>query len=328
MRNFRHSSHTGTVVVCHAAPAADGGSRVTSPTRHPGRHRTDGHARPGPRGRACPRPTTTRRRPTRATRAAAAVGCSGHPLAGPPRPHDRAPPYGPVRPPTGLAVRYHAWTAELIRAEPPRPRGHALPRAGAPDPGGRLRGRARPRGTSRRRAAQPRAARHAPASTAAAADAQRHPAHPEVAARRPDPHPGARPGRRGWPGTTTYLPSSRSRSPGRSPAGSSAGSPAPARIGVMQVMPDTGRWMRWYAGRPLRLRDTHDNIQAGVLTLRILRSWTKYDNNAIARVLPGPRRGAEARLLRATPSSTSVAVRAHQRRLHPHRQPDLDATGT
>ena len=53
-------------------------------------------------------------------------------------------------------------------------------------------------------------------------------------------------------------------------------------LGVMQVMPDTGRWMRWYAGKKLRLRDTHDNIQAGVLTLKTLRSWTRRDNNAIA----------------------------------------------
>jgi LysM repeat protein len=58
-------------------------------------------------------------------------------------------------------------------------------------------------------------------------------------------------------------------------------------IGVMQVMPDTGRWMRWYAGRKLRLRDTHDNIQAGVLTLRVLRAWTRYDNNAIAAYYQG-----------------------------------------
>jgi len=58
-------------------------------------------------------------------------------------------------------------------------------------------------------------------------------------------------------------------------------------IGVMQVMPDTGRWMRWYAGRKLRLHDTHDNIQAGVLTLRILQSWTHYDNNAIAAYYQG-----------------------------------------
>jgi hypothetical protein len=58
-------------------------------------------------------------------------------------------------------------------------------------------------------------------------------------------------------------------------------------IGVMQVMPDTGRWMRWYAGRKLRLRDTHDNIQAGVLTLRTLRAWTRYDNSAIAAYYQG-----------------------------------------
>src|SRR4051812_21637295 len=58
-------------------------------------------------------------------------------------------------------------------------------------------------------------------------------------------------------------------------------------IGVMQVMPDTGRWMRWYAGRKLRLHDTHDNIQAGVMTLRVLQSWTDYDNNAIAAYYQG-----------------------------------------
>ena len=58
-------------------------------------------------------------------------------------------------------------------------------------------------------------------------------------------------------------------------------------LGVMQVMPDTGRWMRWYAGRQLRLRDTHDNIQAGVLTLRTLLLWTKKDITAIAAYYQG-----------------------------------------
>jgi hypothetical protein len=55
----------------------------------------------------------------------------------------------------------------------------------------------------------------------------------------------------------------------------------------MQVMPDTGRWMRWYAGRKLRLRDTHDNVLAGVLTLKTLRGWTRYDNTAIAAYYQG-----------------------------------------
>ena len=58
-------------------------------------------------------------------------------------------------------------------------------------------------------------------------------------------------------------------------------------IGVMQVMPDTGRWMRQYAGRPLRLRDTHDNVLAGVLTLRVLRASTKHDRNAIGAYYQG-----------------------------------------
>lgn len=58
-------------------------------------------------------------------------------------------------------------------------------------------------------------------------------------------------------------------------------------IGVMQVLPDTGRWMRWYAGRTLRLHDTHDNVEAGVLTMKVLRSWTRYDNTAIAAYYQG-----------------------------------------
>ncbi|MCW2867961.1 MAG: LysM peptidoglycan-binding protein [Marmoricola sp.] len=58
-------------------------------------------------------------------------------------------------------------------------------------------------------------------------------------------------------------------------------------IGVMQVMPDTGRWMRQYAGRPLHLRDTHDNVLAGVLTLRVLRASTKHDRNAIGAYYQG-----------------------------------------
>ena len=85
-------------------------------------------------------------------------------------------------------------------------------------------------------------------------------------------------------------------------------------LGVMQVMPDTGRWMRWYAGRKLRLRDTHDNVQAGVLTLRTLRAWTKHDNNAIAAYYQGL--GAVRRHGYYKDTKRYVAnVRAHQRRI-------------
>jgi len=82
----------------------------------------------------------------------------------------------------------------------------------------------------------------------------------------------------------------------------------------MQVMPDTGRWMRWYAGRKLRLRDTHDNVLAGILTLRTLRSWTRKDNHAIAAYYQGI--GAVRRNGHYADTKLYVAsVRAHQHRI-------------
>ncbi len=47
-------------------------------------------------------------------------------------------------------------------------------------------------------------------------------------------------------------------------------SPAHA-IGAMQVLPSTGRWLSGRVGRPLRLHDVHDNVTAGVVYLRWLR---------------------------------------------------------
>ena len=85
-------------------------------------------------------------------------------------------------------------------------------------------------------------------------------------------------------------------------------------IGVMQVMPGTGRWMRWYAGRELRLRDAHDNIQAGVLTLRTLRARTKRDVTAIAAYYQGLRSVRHVGWLADTRLYVR-AVLAHERRL-------------
>lgn len=85
-------------------------------------------------------------------------------------------------------------------------------------------------------------------------------------------------------------------------------------IGVMQVMPGTGRWMRWYAGRPLRLRDVHDNVQAGVLTLRTLRSSTTRDVTAIAAYYQGLRSVRHVGWFDDTLLYVR-AVRAHERRL-------------
>ncbi len=85
-------------------------------------------------------------------------------------------------------------------------------------------------------------------------------------------------------------------------------------LGVMQVMPDTGRWMRLYVGRSLRLRDTHDNVLAGVMTIRVLRANTRLDRRAIAAYYQGL--GA-VRTHGLFPSTRHyvAAVRAHERRI-------------
>lgn len=45
-------------------------------------------------------------------------------------------------------------------------------------------------------------------------------------------------------------------------------------IGAMQVLPSTGRWMEYYAGRRLHLRRLRDNATAGVLLLDVLGDHT------------------------------------------------------
>ena len=46
-------------------------------------------------------------------------------------------------------------------------------------------------------------------------------------------------------------------------------------LGAMQVMPGTGRWMSAYLGRKLNLRNLHDNVSAGVVLIKVLRSQAK-----------------------------------------------------
>jgi LysM repeat protein len=58
-------------------------------------------------------------------------------------------------------------------------------------------------------------------------------------------------------------------------------------IGAMQVMPDTGTWMSLYAGRRLDLRNTRDNITAGVLLLRVLRDMTHGQRQQLAAYYQG-----------------------------------------
>jgi LysM repeat protein len=45
-------------------------------------------------------------------------------------------------------------------------------------------------------------------------------------------------------------------------------------IGVMQVLPGTARWMTSYVGRPLNPYGLYDNVTAGVVLIKVLRSQT------------------------------------------------------
>lgn len=59
-------------------------------------------------------------------------------------------------------------------------------------------------------------------------------------------------------------------------------------IGAMQVLPATGRWMEQYADRDLRLRHLRDNAAAGVLTLDVLRGMTGTPRHRIGAYYQGP----------------------------------------
>jgi LysM repeat protein len=206
---------------------------------------------------------------------------------------------------TGLAVRYHAWTAELISLNRLGPKGtlrqgqvlripvvlSAVRRAG---------GQAKPPKTKKNRAARPLLHSVTPPGRGwLHADLTRHEVRRLV----------ARTARRYGVPPKLALAVAWQESGWHQRRVSSAGA-----LGVMQVMPDTGRWMRWYAGRKLRLRDTHDNVLAGILTLRTLRSWTRKDNNAIAAYYQGL--GAVRRVGYYDDTAAYVrAVRAHERRI-------------
>ena len=58
-------------------------------------------------------------------------------------------------------------------------------------------------------------------------------------------------------------------------------------IGAMQVLPSTARWMEHYAGRNLRLRKLGDNATAGVLLLRVLSHHTHRRTHKIGAYYQG-----------------------------------------
>ena len=204
---------------------------------------------------------------------------------------------------TGLAVRYHAWTDELIAL-------NRLGSAGRVSKGQQLR---IPIVLSavRRARSQGQAPGAVPKHTTALHTA-RPPGHGWLHAdltRDQVRHLVSATARRYDVSTSLALAIAWQESGWQQRRVSSTGA-----LGVMQVMPDTGRWMRWYVGRPLRLRDTHDNVLAGVMTLRVLLAWTRRDRNAIAAYYQGL--GAVRRHgYFAGTRQYVAAVRAHERRI-------------
>ena len=58
-------------------------------------------------------------------------------------------------------------------------------------------------------------------------------------------------------------------------------------VGAMQVLPATGRWMEHYAGRPLDLDKLGDNATAGVLLLKVLSRHTHRRTHKIGAYYQG-----------------------------------------
>ncbi len=170
---------------------------------------------------------------------------------------------------TGLAVRFTAWTDELIRINHLGPEGTlrvgqriVIPRVTA-----RL-----PRKVPAAAAAQPSRAPLATAATWKHADpsrakvrraieraAVRHGVDPELALAVAWQESGWQMHHVSWA----------------------------SAIGAMQVLPSTGTWMSLYAGRPLDLNTLRDNVTAGVLLLKVLDNGTDRRRHQIAAYYQG-----------------------------------------
>ena len=91
-------------------------------------------------------------------------------------------------------------------------------------------------------------------------------------------------------------------------------------VGAMQVLPSTGRWMEHYAGRPLELEKLGDNAAAGVLLLKVLSRHTHRRTHKIGAYYQGL--GAVRRHGLYDETRTYVAnVEAIKRRLEAGRPP-------
>lgn len=178
---------------------------------------------------------------------------------------------------TELAVRFHAWTDELIGI-------NGLGSSGAMYVGQRIR---IPVVVSAARKAERKAER-----TAARTPARTTPERAERPARRT--HRPADPGRDAVRRVIVRTARAHDVDPELALAVSwqEAGwrmhhvSSANA-IGAMQVLPDTALWMSMYAGRPLHLRRLQDNVLAGVLLLDVLDRMTGSRRHQLAAYYQG-----------------------------------------
>jgi soluble lytic murein transglycosylase-like protein len=165
---------------------------------------------------------------------------------------------------TGLAVRYHAWTRELVR----------LNRLG---PGAALRA-----GQRVRIPVVVSAAREDRRSTTSSTPAPAAPLATTPASRAEVGRAIAREARRLGVPVRLAQAVAWQESGWRQGVRSSAGA-----IGVMLVLRSTGLWMSLHARRPLVLHDTRDNITAGVTLLRVLLGETRRTRSAIAAYYQG-----------------------------------------
>lgn len=175
---------------------------------------------------------------------------------------------------SGLSVRYHAWTREFIALNGSRL--YVGQRVRVPVVISAARKARKAKAKKSHKAQQ--VTSHSPKSTAPSRSKWRHYRLDRAQVRRVIVRQAR------WHGVPVNLALAVAwqESGWHQPLISTAGA-----IGVMQVLPSTGRWMSLRAGRQLNLYDTHGNVRAGTLLLQILRANTRTDRAAVAAYYEG-----------------------------------------
>lgn len=187
---------------------------------------------------------------------------------------------------TGLAVRYHAWTAELISRN--HLDGNASLHVGQHIEIPVVVSALRQRPARHHRARRAHHARHHRAHHRSHRTHRSHRAHHRSHHRLPDPSRSrvrravAGAAHRAGVDPHLALAVSWQESGWQMDRRSSAGA-----IGAMQVLPSTGTWMSLYAGRRLHIRHLGDNATAGTTLLRVLQGQTSSTRRTIGAYYQG-----------------------------------------